>query len=153
MHDLSNIFYGVTYTFVIAGLIDVGISLYIIFFKNNPVVEVAANVCMQCVKVLVPIGAFHLSCNVPFIAPNKLSNVYHVYSPMGRGYGVWSSGQLLQIDYLKTQLGGQFDYTKVIDSKNMVSPAKLRQYANGYSISPAVLNSVVFPAQIPVNKK
>ena len=37
MYDLSNIFYGVTYTFVIAGLIDMGISLYIIFFKNNPV--------------------------------------------------------------------------------------------------------------------
>lgn len=34
MHDLSNIFYGVTYTFVIAGLIDMGISLYIIFFKK-----------------------------------------------------------------------------------------------------------------------
>jgi len=153
MHDLSNIFYGVTYTFVIAGLIDMGISLYIIFFKNNPVIEVAANVCMQCAKGLVPLGALHMSCNVPFIAPNKVSNFYQMYSPIGRGYGVWSSGQLLQIDYMKTQLGGEFDYTKVIDSNNMVNPSKLRQYANDNSIGPAVLDSVSFPVQKPANKK
>jgi len=153
MHDLSDLFYGVTYTFVIAGLIDMGISLYIIFYKNNPVIETVANVCYQCVKGLVPIGALHMSCNVPFIAPNKVSNFYHIYSPLGRGYGVWSSGQLLQIDYIKTQLGGEFDYTKIIDSNNMVNPAKLKQYANGHKIGPTVLNSVAFPAQNPTNKK
>jgi len=153
MHDLSDLFYGVTYTFVIAGLIDMGISLYIIFYKNNPVIEVAANVCWQCSKGLVPLGALHMSCNVPFIAPNKVSNFYHIYSPLGRGYGVWSSGQLLQIDYLKTQLGGEFNYKKIIDSDNMVNPAKLQQYANGHKIGPTVLNSVAFPAQNLTNKK
>lgn len=149
MHDLSNIFYAITYTFILAGLVDMGVSLYIIFFKNNPVIEVAANVCMQCVKGLVPLGALHVSSNVPFIAPNKVSNLYHMYSPVGRGYGVWSSGQLLQIDYLKTQLGGEFDYKKVIDSNYMVNPSKLKQYANGYSISPKVLISVALPAETP----
>jgi len=153
MHDLSNIFYGVTYTFVIAGLIDMGISLYIIFFKNNPVIEIAANVCMQCAKGLVPLGALHMSCNVPFIAPNKVSNFYHMYSPIGRGYGVWSSGQLLQIDHMKTHLGGEFDYTKVIDSNNMVNPSKLKQYASNNNIDSGVLNSVAFPALNPANKK
>jgi len=153
MHDFSNVFYGVTYTFVIAGLIDMGVSLYIIFFKNNPVIEIAANVCMQCAKGLVPLGALHMSCNVPFIAPNKVSNVYHMYSPIGRGYGAWSSGQLLQIDYVKTQLGAEFDYKKIVDSDNMVDPGKLKQYANNHSIGPTVLNSVAFPGQNPVNKK
>ena len=65
-----------------------------------------------------------------------------MYSPIGRGYGVWSSGQLLQIDYMKTQLGGEFDYTKIIDSNNMIDPYKLEEYANSHAgISPAVFNS------------
>jgi hypothetical protein len=54
---------------------------------------------------------------------------------------------------LKTQLGSEFNYKKIIDSDNMVNPAKLKQYANGYKIDPTVLNSVAFPAQNPINKK
>jgi hypothetical protein len=71
--------------------------------------------------------------------------MYHVYSPLGRGFGVHSSGQLLQIDYIKTQIDDKFDYTKIIDSNNFVNPQKLKQYANGCGIDPDILHSIAFP--------
>lgn len=142
IHDLSNLFYCTTYTFIIAELVDTAISLYIIIFKNNPVLEFGVNIGIKCVKGLVPLGALHMSCHIPFIEPNEVSNFYHTHSPLGRGYGAWSSCQLLQIDYIKTRLGGEFDYTKIIDSNNMIDPYKLEEYANSHPrISPAVFNS------------
>ena len=130
MSSVGDIFYAITYIFIIAGFIDLGIILYIIFYKNNPVVEVAANVCYHCVTKGLPLaGALHVSSNVPFISPNPLSNEYHKWSPIGRGYGVWSSGQLLQIDYLKTHLGKNFNYHEIIDADKMVDPTKLKMYA------------------------
>jgi hypothetical protein len=55
-----------------------------------------------------------MSANVPFIAPNSVTNTYHLVSLLG-GYGVWSTGQLLQVDMIKTQIGGKFNYREVID--------------------------------------
>ena len=127
MDSVAGLFYGITYIFILVGLIDLGITLYIIFYKNNPVIETVANACYHCVtKGLPMIGALHISSNVPFIAPNPVSNGYHKYSPLGRGYGAWSTGQLVQIDYLKTHLGGEFNYKEIIDSNNMVDPEKLK---------------------------
>jgi hypothetical protein len=141
-HDLSNLFYCITYTFIIAELVDTAISLYIIIYKNHPVIETAANICAKCFKGLVPLGAFHMSCNVPIIKPNEVSNFYQTYSPLGQGYGVWSSCQNMQIDYIKTRIGGEFDYTKVIDSNKMIDPNKLEQYVNSHPrLSPAIFNS------------
>nr|WAJ48211.1 hypothetical protein CCFAOBFC_00044 [Haslea ostrearia] len=89
MNNFANLFYGITYIFVLVGLIDLGITLYIIFYKNHPVVESIANVCYHCATKGIPIfGALHVSSNVPFIAPNSVSNGYHKFSPLGRGYGV-----------------------------------------------------------------
>lgn len=65
MHGLSNLFYSVTYTFVIAGLIDMVISLYIIMYKNHPVYEKVAHICMQCIKGIGSLGALHVSCHIP----------------------------------------------------------------------------------------
>jgi hypothetical protein len=135
MNSVAHLFYGITYMFVLIGLIDLGITLYIIFYKNHPVIETVANVCYHCVTKGVPmLGALHISSNVPFIAPNPVSNCYHRYSPLGRGYGAWSTGQLVQIDYMKTRLGGEFNYKEIIDQNNMVDPAKLKNYANKHGI-------------------
>lgn len=121
--------------FVLAGLIDLGITLYIIFYKNNPVIETFANVCCHCATKGFPMqGALHISSNVPLIAPNPVSNTYHIYSPLGRGYGAWSTGQLVQIDYLKTHLGGEFNYKDIIDQNNMVNLKKLTNYASSHGI-------------------
>lgn len=135
MNNFANFFYGITYIFVIVGFIDLGIILYIIFYKNNPVIETVANVCYHCATKGLPlIGALHVSSNVPFISPNPVSNGYHKYSPLGRGYGVWSTGQLLQIDYLKTNLGKNFNYTEIINTDKMVDPTKLKNYAKNNGI-------------------
>jgi hypothetical protein len=135
MNNVADFFYGITYMFVLVGLIDLSIILYIIFYKNNPVIETVANVCYHCAaKGLPMVGALHISSNVPFIAPNLVSNGYHIYSPFGRGYGAWSTGQLVQIDYLKTHLGGIFDYKEIIDQNNMVDPSKLKNYSNKHGI-------------------
>lgn len=136
MSNAGDIFYAITYLFIIVGFIDLGITLYIIFFKNNPVIEVAANVCYHCATKGLPlVGALHVSSNVPFISPNPLSNGYHKFSPLGRGYGVWSTGQLLQIDYLRTNLGKSFNYHEIIDADKMVCPTKLKTYAQNNNIS------------------
>ena len=72
--------------------------------------------------------------NVPFISPNPVTNCYHKFSPLGRGYGAWSTGQLLQVDYLKTQLGSEFNYKDVVDQNEMLSPTKLKSYAKDHGI-------------------
>jgi hypothetical protein len=36
VNSVSKLFYGVTYTFIIAELVDLGIALYIIFLKKQP---------------------------------------------------------------------------------------------------------------------
>ena len=137
MNNVAGIFHAITYVFIIVGFIDIGITLYIIFYKNIPVIEVAANVCYHCATKALPlVGALHVSSNVPFISPNPVSNGYHKFSPLGRGYGVWSTGQLLQIDYLKTNLGKNFNYHEIIDTDKMVDPTKLKTYAqkNGVNV-------------------
>jgi hypothetical protein len=75
MDNFANFFYGITYTFVFVGFVDLGITLYIIFYKNHPVIETVANVCYHCVtKGLPMVGTLHVSSNVSFIAPNPVSN-------------------------------------------------------------------------------
>lgn len=135
MDNFANLFYGITYIFILIGFIDLGIILYIILYKNYPVIETAANVCYHCVTKGVPIfGALHISSNVPFITPNPVSNGYHKYSFLGRGYGAWSTGQLVQIDYIKTHLGGEFNYKDVVDQNSMIDPKKLKTYAINHGI-------------------
>ena len=143
MKTFQNLFYTITYVFILSGLIDLGITLYIIFYKNNPVIEVAANVCYHCVtKGLSLVGALHVLFNVPFITPNPVSNSYHIYTPLGRGYGAWSSGQLLQIDYIKTNLGSEFNYKEVVDSNNMLHPNKILSYAEKHNLKLGKLNKI-----------
>lgn len=69
MNNVAGIFHAITYVFIIVGFIDIGITLYIIFYKNIPVIEVAANVCYHCATKALPlVGALHVSSNVPFIS-------------------------------------------------------------------------------------
>jgi hypothetical protein len=136
LHSLSNAFFMITYAFIVIGFIDLGITLYIIFFKNNPVIEVAMNVCYHCVtKGGVVFLALHTSSNALVFEPNPVSNCYQKYSPVGRGYGAWSSGQLIQIDMLKTQLGGEFNYRQVVDHNNMLDPKRIKAYCEQHNIS------------------
>lgn len=130
LSNVGNIFYAITYIFIIVKFIDLVITSYTIFYKNNPVIEVAANVCYHCASKGLPMtGALHVSFNVPFISPNPLSDKYYKFSLLRRGYGVWSTGQLLQIDYLKAYLGKNFNYYKIIDIDKMVDSTKLEIYA------------------------
>lgn len=135
MNDFANLFYGISYIFIIVGFIDLGITWYIILYKNHPIIETITNLCYHgATKGLPLMGALHISSNVPFISPNPVSNGYHKYSPLGRGYGAWSSINLVEIDYLKSHLGKKFDYTEVIDTNRMVDPTKLKDYAKNNSI-------------------
>lgn len=96
-------------------------------------------------KGLPVLGFLHVSSHVPFIDPNIVSNTYNIYSPIGRGYGVWSTAQLLHIDYLKTHLGREFNYHEIIDQDNsMVSPIKLKEYTieKGIDFKPNVLTTL-----------
>ena len=81
MDRFTNFFYGSTYIFMLTGCIDLGITLYIIFYKNNPIIETGMNVCYHCITKGIPLfGALHISSNVPFIRPNIVSNTYQIYS-------------------------------------------------------------------------
>jgi len=48
--------------------------------------------------------------------------------------GAYSSGQLLQVDFLKTKLGGNFDYNQCLDDNKYLDPQKLVAYAAKYDI-------------------
>lgn len=79
MHNLSNIFYTITYIFMLINLIDLVIILYIIYYKNHPIIEVAANTCYHCITKGVPlVGALHISSNIFIIKPNLISNWYQI---------------------------------------------------------------------------
>jgi hypothetical protein len=96
MSNFSNLFYIITYIFIIVGFIDLGITVYIILFKNNSVIEVSINLCFHCAtKVGYMFVALHVSSNIPSITPNSVSNWYHKHTFLGRGFGACSSGQLL----------------------------------------------------------
>jgi hypothetical protein len=130
MSNLGDIFYSLIYTFIIVGLIDLVITLYVIFYKNNPVIEVARIVCYHCANKKLPMaGALYLFPNVLFIFLNQLSNGYYKLGSLERSYGVWPTGQLLQIDYLKIYLGKNFNYSEIIDVAKRVDFTKLKVYA------------------------
>jgi len=130
------VFFTITYIFILTNLIDLGIVIYIILYKNDPVKEAVINLCYNCATKGIPaLGALHMSSNVPMISPNPVTNYYHLYSPLGKGYGAYSSGQLIQVDFLKTQLGGKFDYTECLDSNRFLDPKKIQIYAQKNNIN------------------
>ena len=130
LEQYSFVFSAITCIFILTNLIDLGIIIYIILYKNDPVKEAFISFCYHCVTKGVPsLGALHVSSNVPMISPNALSNSYHLWSPLGRGYGAYSSGQLLQVDFLKTKLGSNFDYTQCLDQNKFLDPQKVATYA------------------------
>ncbi len=135
LEQYSFLFFSITYTFVISNFIDLIIIIYIILYKNNPIRETILNVCYHCVnKGVFAFGALHMSSNVQLINPNSVTNFYHLWSPLGRGYGAHSSDQLLQVDILKTHLGSKFDYTACIDEYKYLEPEKIKSYAKQQNI-------------------
>jgi hypothetical protein len=76
---LGNLFYVIAYLFIVVSAIDLGITLYIIFFKNTPVTELLVNVCYHCtVKGLPMVGMLHMSSNVPISM--KIKNSFSRYN-------------------------------------------------------------------------
>jgi hypothetical protein len=135
MNNFSKLFFILTVIFIIVGFIDLGIRIYIIRFKNNPVAEKTLSICYNCAVVLLPmVGALHVTSNTPFISPNPVSNWYHKHTFLGRGFGAWSSGHLLQVDSIKSHLGSEFKCTEVVDANQMLDSRKIKCYEERYSI-------------------
>jgi len=135
MKQYETIFFRVTYFFVILMFFELFITMYIIFYKNKPIKETFVAVAYHAfIKVGTAVGVVHFSSHVPFFEPNPLSVGYHQYSPLGRGYGTWSTNQLLQIDLLKTKLGSDFNYQEIIDENKMVNPTKLENYFKKHNL-------------------
>jgi hypothetical protein len=129
MVEWEKVFFVITYSFIIITIVDIIITVYIILYKNKPITETVATMTFQIItKAASAMGALHMAAHVPMIEPNVVTNNYHKYSPIGRGYGASSTGQLLQIDYLKTLLGSKFDYKQIIDENQMVDPKLLDDY-------------------------
>jgi hypothetical protein len=145
MNVFSSLFCFITYIFILVGFVDLGITIYIILYKNTPVRDALLSLCVNCVTKVGPmLGALHVSSNVPFISPNPISNWYHKHTYFGRGFGAWSTGQLLEVDYMKTRLGGRFEYKEIVDENLMIDPDKMERYAKEKGISfDATLRSVV----------
>jgi hypothetical protein len=162
--SLSNLFLSITYAFVIVTFIDIGICLYIIFFKNNPVIGAFENVCIQCLKGGTALGALHVSSHALVMEPNAVSNFYNIHTPFGRGYGSESSFLLWKVDWAKGQMEpGEFDYKRVIDEKTrLISNKKLDLYMTEKNVNPYVniqkaapirfLNQYNFPPMDNSNK-
>lgn len=94
------------------------------------------NICYHGFTKGLPLAVlFDLACNVPSIAPNPITNWYHIHTPLGRGYGAHSTVQLRQIDYLKSHLGSKFNYREVVDGGSMLDPEKIAKYAGKRNIS------------------
>ena len=115
--------------FVYMLFVDYIITIYVIIYKNNPVAEVFSSVCYHTVTKGLPVfGMLHLSSNTPMILPNPVSNMYHMYSPVGRGYGIHSIQTLAELEHVKGNLGGRFNYKAVIDDKGFIDSKKLKAY-------------------------
>jgi len=139
----SFLFLPITYLFILGNLVDFSITTYIILYKNEPVKDFLMTLCHNCLTKAAPaLGALHMSSNVPMVSPNPITNQYHLSSPVGRGYGAHSSMQLLQVDLLKTELGGNFDYHQCIDDKKFLHPQKMQAYSQkcGINLKQVTLN-------------
>ena len=101
------------------------LNYYIMYYHNTPTTEMFLQGAKTCGYLLMSGTAFHTSQSVYFIPPNKLSNFYNVYSPLGRGYGAHSCSQLLAADILKGQMGNSFDPALITDENRIISPSKL----------------------------
>lgn len=65
--------------------------------------------------------------------PNLVTNYYYLWSSFD---GAYSSGQLLQVNYLKTKLGSNFDYTQCLDNNSkFLDPQKLETCAEKKGIN------------------
>jgi hypothetical protein len=134
--SICNFVFIINCIFVLALFLDLFIRQYIVLYKNHTVSSTFINFCYNCIVIGGPaLGTLHMTSYFIGISPNLITNTYQIYSPIGRGYGVWSSGQIFQIDYLKTQLGGDFDYKELIDQNKMVDPKKLENYAESKNIT------------------
>ena len=131
IEQYSFVFFTLTYIFILTNLMDLGIIIYIILYKNDLIKETVFSLCYHCVTKSIPtLGVLRMSSNnVPMISPNPVTNYYHLWSPLGRGYGAYSSGQLIQVDYMKTKLRGDFDYTQCLDSNKFLDQKKIAIYA------------------------
>ena len=121
IEQYSFVFFTLTYIFILTNLMDLGIIIYIILYKNDPIKEAVFSLCYHCVTKSIPtLGALRMSSNnVPMISPNPVTNYYHLWSPLSRGYI-----ELIQVDYMKTKLGGNFDYTQCLDSNKFLDKKK-----------------------------
>ena len=105
------------------------INYRIMYYHNTPTTEIFIQGMKTCGYLLIAGTGFHTSQSVYFIPPNKLSNLYNVYSPLGRGYGAHSCSQLIAADILKGQMGNSFDPKLITDENSIISPTKLsRKY-------------------------
>ena len=94
-------------------------------YHNTPTTEILMQGAKTCGYLLIAGTAFHTSQSVYFIPPNKISNFYNIYSPLGRGYGAHSCSQLIAADILKGQMGNSFDPKLITDENLIISPSKL----------------------------
>lgn len=80
INKIGDIFYKTIYVFTIVELIDLEITLDTIFYKNNLVIEVDANIYYYCATKKLPlVNALNLFFNVFFIFSNPLANESHKF--------------------------------------------------------------------------
>ena len=118
-------FFYINLLYCVATFLRGCLNYYIMYYHNTPITEMLLQGVKTCGYFLISGTAFHTSQSVYFIPPNKFSNFYNVYSPLGRGYGAHSCSQLIAADILKGQMGNSFDPTLITDENHIISPSKL----------------------------
>jgi hypothetical protein len=95
---------------------------------------------MYAAGLLVVLGGFaffdlHTLYYINIIDPNPITNVYHLYSPLGKGYSFVSKDQRNMVNWLLSELGPNFNYKMITDKSGLVNTPLLKAYAAEKNVS------------------
>lgn len=105
-----------------------GVSIYCILYKNTKTWQVFSQVCITCAKPIIATGVMtHAIAYVPI--PNPMSDLIHIWSPFGKGYATRTLSDYILVDTLKSGLGDNFNYHRIVDKDHFVNGALIQEYA------------------------
>ena len=98
----QNLSYLIYLLIVILSILYMGISVYIIWFCNDPIWAKIAKTCKAGIQVALAGTVFlgwstHVDALNSAGEPTKFTNIYHRHAPDGRGFGIEPGNQQLKL--------------------------------------------------------
>ena len=98
---------------------------------NKPFYTILLMVFFVIINFILFILFLHIYSETTHVGPNFITNFYHIHSPFGKGYGVRTMPQVLQVTYIENTLLSYdmvLDYSWILDNDGYVDSRKLLDF-------------------------